>query len=692
MESLTALDLLAVKLSKYNDIVMAALVIAVISLIILPMPPFMVDTMICLNISITILLLMLSLYIRSTLSLSTFPTLLLFTTLFRLALNITTTRQILINADAGKIIFTFGNLVVGGNYVVGAVVFLIITIVQFVVIAKGSERVAEVSARFTLDAMPGKQMSIDADLRTETINLEEARRRREKLEDESKLFGAMDGAMKFVKGDAIAGIIITVINIIGGISVGAIQKGLTLQEATAKYTLLTIGDGLVSQVPALFISITSGIIVTRVDVRSTSKHLAGEMGRQVITQPKALLIAGVVIALFVLIPGFPKLQFAVLSSGLCLAGAGLYLFQKKASTKAREHKAITKQDETYQPGGGMIPEPSVMVPVLLALPQTNREAIDEPHLNERLRNLGKQFFKMTGVPYPGTAIRFHESLPSEHYIIYFEEIPLFQGLIPMDRLFIPAPLHLLEEKHIPHDVGPDFLPARKTVWVDAELKNQLVEHKIPFWDPLDILCEHVSFLLHKQAPDLLGVSEVRYLLNVLESRYSELVNEAVELIQLSTITEILQLLVMEAISIRNLKVILETIIEFGPKEKNVHNLLEHVRIKLKRHISHSHCDNQRVMHIILLSQDLEAELRQLLRQNLREVFFEIDFSRTQQLLKSLEGFLSAQSSYRPVIVTKSDLRAALRRLIVRKYPNIHVLSQEELSEDVSIQIVGTMAI
>lgn len=691
MESLTAIDHLMLRLSKYNDIVMAMLVVIIISLIILPMPPFMVDTMICLNLSITILLLMLSLYIKSTLSLSTFPTLLLFTTLFRLALNITTTRQILMNANAGQIIFTFGNLVVGGNYIVGAVVFLIITVVQFVVIAKGSERVAEVSARFTLDAMPGKQMSIDADLRSGSINLDEARHRRERLEDESKLYGAMDGAMKFVKGDAIAGMVITAINIIGGISVGALQKGMGLQEAAAKYTLLTIGDGLVSQVPALFISITSGIIVTRVDVRSASKHLAGEMSRQIITEPKALLIAGLILGLLVLIPGFPKLQLIVLSGCICIVGLGLLVFQKKAKAMLSE-KSRMKKPDSHQPLAGMAPELRIMLPILVALSSTDRQRINEQQLGEQFQSVGRLFFRRTGVPYPGAAIRFRQDVAPEQYIIYFEEVPLFNGWIPQKKLFVPAPSHILEKNNLAHEIGPNFLPGKKTIWVNEDLKDRLVQLKIPFWHHADILRENLSYLLFKHAPDLVGVSEVRYLLNALGSQYNELASEALNTLQISEITEIMKLLVKESISIRNLKAILETIIEFGVKEKNVYFLLEHVRIKLKRQISHIHCDSNKVMQIILLSQDLEVELRPYVRQSLKEVFFEINFKRAEQIYTSLERLLSAAGLQLPVIVTKTDLRAPLRRLIATKYPKIHVLSQEEISDDISIQVIGNIAI
>ncbi|MDR2390620.1 MAG: flagellar biosynthesis protein FlhA, partial [Planctomycetota bacterium] len=293
--------------NRHNDIALVALLIFIIGLMILPIPTAVMDLLIGTNLAISITMLMISMYIPSCLEFSVFPSLLLFTTLFRLSLNISSTRLILLKADAGEIIRTFGSFVAGGNLIVGGVIFLIITIVQFLVIAKGAERVSEVGARFTLDAMPGKQMSIDADMRAGVINMDEARVRRELVSKESQLYGAMDGAMKFVKGDAIAGLIITGINVVGGVAIGILQKGMTAGEALTRYSILTIGDGLVGQIPALMISITAGVIVTRV-AGANSENLGGDIGSQFMARPKAILIAGVILFLFALVPGFPKPQ------------------------------------------------------------------------------------------------------------------------------------------------------------------------------------------------------------------------------------------------------------------------------------------------------------------------------------------------------------------------------------------------
>src|SRR5687767_1552013 len=328
-------------LLRQHDLLLALLIVAVIALMILPLRPFMLDTLIALNLSLSVILLMVSLYIGSPLGLSTFPSLLLFTTLFRLSLNIAATRQILLHADAGDIIFTFGNLVVGGDIIVGVVVFLIIAVVQFIVIAKGAERVAEVGARFTLDAMPGKQMSIDAEQRSGAISQDEARRRRRHLQRESQFYGAMDGAMKFVKGDAIAGIVITVVNIVGGLAIGVAQRDMSAVDALETYGLLTIGDGLVSQIPALLISTAAGIVVTRV-ASDEEGSLGGDIGGQIFGNARALAIAAVFLVGLAIVPGLPAVPFLVLAA---VFGAMAWRLSRKAAPRPGEAETVVAQKE-----------------------------------------------------------------------------------------------------------------------------------------------------------------------------------------------------------------------------------------------------------------------------------------------------------------------------------------------------------
>ena len=419
------------------------MLLAIVFMMILPLPTALVDVLIGANMSIAVVLLMLAIYITSPLEFSAFPAVLLITTLFRLSLSITTTRLILLQGDAGQIVSTFGNFVVGGNLVVGIVVFLIITIVQFMVITKGSERVAEVSARFSLDAMPGKQMSIDGDMRAGAIDVNEARHRRSLIEKESQMYGSMDGAMKFVKGDSIAGLIIIVVNILGGVMIGVTQKGMSAGEALELFSVLTVGDGLVSQIPALFIAITAGIIVTRVS-NEESNDLGSDIGGQVIAQPRALLIGGVLLVLFALIPGFPKVTFLVLA--LVVGGGGFFLFyqQKKQSESDQSDLSSFVAQGAGSPAAkptvsrnskgklGEQEEFAMTVPLLIDLDSRLQESLEAVALNDELARVRRALYLDLGVPFPGIHLRFNEAMKDSEYLIQLQEVPVARGRIESD--------------------------------------------------------------------------------------------------------------------------------------------------------------------------------------------------------------------------------------------------------------------
>ncbi|MEI6415347.1 MAG: FHIPEP family type III secretion protein, partial [Pseudomonadota bacterium] len=395
---------------------LAALLVSVIFMMILPLPLLLIDTLLAMNLGLSALLLMVAVYLPSPLSLSSFPSLLLITTLFRLSLSISTSRLILIQADAGQIIFTFGNFVIAGNLIVGLVIFMIITIVQFIVITKGTERVAEVGARFNLDAMPGKQMSIDSDMRAGLIDMDEARRRRNVLEKESQLYGAMDGAMKFVKGDAIATLIIVFVNILGGVSIGVLQRGMEAGAAMQIYAILTVGDGLISQIPALFISITAGIIVTRVTQEENS-NLGAEISAQLMGQPRAITIAAVIMLGFALIPGFPAPVFLTLG---VLAGAMAYTLTRKSATTSQTTDTASiltaAAPAGQKPSSRKLTEQEEFAPTLPLI--LDLAAGLQPHLplaplNDELIQVRRALFYDLGVPFPGIHLRFNESLPAE---------------------------------------------------------------------------------------------------------------------------------------------------------------------------------------------------------------------------------------------------------------------------------------
>ena len=687
------------KVTRYNDIMLAGLVVAIISLMILPLPTPIVDALIATNLTVAVTLLMLAIYIPSALSLSTFPTLLLFTTLFRLSLNITTTRTILINAYGGEIINTFGNFVVSGNFVVGGVIFLIITIVQFLVIAKGSERVAEVGARFTLDAMPGKQMSIDADLRAGVIDMAEAQRRRRNVEKESQLYGAMDGAMKFVKGDAIAGLIITAINILGGMTIGVLQKGMTVAKAVQTYSILTIGDGLVSQIPALFISITAGVITTRVST-DDSENLGSDIGAQVLGQPKALLVAGCIVLAFALVPGFPKPQFLLL--GLVMGSVGYVLYRGAERRRAEEAgtaqgfvpamKAAGSPKTPERPKEGE--EFSVTVPLMIDVDARVQEVIDPQVLNDELIRIRRALYMDLGVPFPGINLRLNENISNGKYVILLQEIPASEGRLKPGYVLVREAPQNLEAIGIAYEEDVQFLPDVQTVWVSETQIDNLEAAGIAFFTPPKILTYHLSFVLQGHADDFIGIQETKFLLDRMEEGYSELVRETLRVMPIQKITEVFQRLVQEEISIRNLKVILQSLIEWGQKEKDVVLLVEYVRMGLRRYISYKYSGGQNILAAYLLDQTVEDVVRKAIRQTSGGSYLALEPATMQKIVDSLKAEVGdlSQGVKKPVLLTSMDIRRYMKKMIEQDFPSLPVLSYQELTPEITIQPLSKVTI
>jgi len=643
----------------------------------------MVDLLVTLNFAISFVLLMLSLYVPSVLSLSTFPTLLLFTTLFRLALNITTTRQILLHADAGKIIYTFGHFVVGGNYIVGAVVFLIITIVQFVVIAKGAERVAEVSARFTLDGMPGKQMSIDGDLRAETIDQDEARRRRQNLEDESKLYGAMDGAMKFVKGDAIAGLIITVINIIGGICIGSFQKGMPVAIASQKYTILTIGDGLVSQIPALLICITAGIIVTRVDTKEASGHLAGEIINQIISKPRALIVGGCILALQAFVPGFPKLHFFSIS--LLITGTGILLVLAARKRAARAKEKVIETDSSELSEIHLPRQISLTAPLAVEISATEADIISLTQLEEHFEIIGRDFYLKTGVPFPGAKAWFAEQLPESTYRILIYDVPLYTSRLFRSKLLVPASVDSLAHLQIKATTVEAVAGLDTAACVDVADQARLEAAKVPCWDANAIIANHLSTVLRKHAVEFLDVSEVRRLIDLVNEHFETLVQEVQKTLPLQTVVEIFKYLVRENVSVRNVKSILESMVEHGGKEKNPLQLAEYARLKLKRQIVHQYCDEQGMLNVMLLHPELETLLQESLRQTPEGIFLTVPNNVIQNLIDTITVETNRIPLQKIAILTSSEIRHHIRKVLEKILPDVPVLAHSEMIPEIKLK-------
>ncbi len=675
-----------------NDLVLAFFLVAIIFMMILPLPTWLVDTLIGINMTISAILLMVAMYLPSPLAFSSFPSVLLVTTLFRLGISIATTRLILLQGDAGHIILTFGNFVVGGNLVVGLVVFLILTIVQFVVITKGAERVAEVAARFSLDAMPGKQMSIDGDMRAGTIDMDEAKRRRGIVEKESQLYGAMDGAMKFVKGDAIAGLIIVAVNLLGGIVIGTMQRGMTAADAAKTYSVLTIGDGLIAQIPALFIAICAGMIVTRVQTGDEPSNVGKDIGAQVLAQPRALLIAAAVALGLGLIPGMPMAVFGVLAAVSGTIGFSLLRGMRRV---VDEKTGVVTEVPALQPAGEKRAKPKTdgseefapTVPLLMDVASNLQQSFDAEVLNEELLKIRRALYFDLGVPFPGIQLRFNDALPAESYNILLAEVPVSQGRLRPGYLLVRESTANLDALQIAYETDRKFLPHIPTLWTRDALRDPLSRAGIPFMDPSQVLTYHLAFVLKKYSADFIGIQETRFLLGAMEGRFPDLVKESTRVLPIQKIAEILQRLVSEDISVRNLRAILEALIEWGQKEKDSVLLTEYVRSTLKRHISYKYSSGQNVLPAYLLAPGIEDTVRGAIRQTSAGSYLSLDPSVSKRLVDNIKktvGDLSA-GAQRPVLLTSMDIRRYLRKMIEQDLYELPVLSYQELTQEINIQ-------
>ncbi len=680
MQSAQSQDFLST-LTRRSDVALALLLVAIIAMMILPMPTLVVDILIALNMSIAILLMMLGIYISHPLAISSFPSILLLTTLFRLSLAIATTRLILLEADAGHIIQTFGEFVVGGNLIVGLVVFLIITIVQFIVITKGTERIAEVSARFTLDAMPGKQMSIDSDMRAGVITLADARHRRENLERESQLYGALDGAMKFIKGDAIAGLIIIMVNIIGGLSIGTMQRGMAMGDALQLYSILTIGDGLVSQIPALFISITAGIIVTRVRSGDDDEHnLGSDIGGQMLGQPKALLAASGIVLAMGAVPGFPTTVFLFLGILLGITGLTLRKAQSRMEFADAEVTTIIGQQDVTKPSQLAnsdtklaLEDMNPLSPALVELPTQAKSLFALDALNQDFMRIRRDFYQDMGVPLPGISLRLSPQLEADTYQISIRGVPIAQGKL---QLVGNSPL----AKEAPQ------LPADKP---SADLVTGGTRPPTP--DNIQIISLHLAYVLRKHASEFIGIQELHTLYSKLEqASYMELVREVQRAVNTPKTVDVFRRLLNEGVSVRDLRQILGTLVEFGEIEKDTSMLAERVRISLRRQLSYAFTNGTGVLPVYMFAPETEKLLQNSLRQTPNGVFFALSPDATERLTNTLRDLEAehAKDKVRPVILTNLELRRHIRRHIDTSFPELPVVSVQELTPNISLNPIG----
>jgi len=652
-----------------KDVILAVVLLIAIVMMILPLPTFMVDILITVNITFSVILLLISIYITDPLDLSVFPSLLLITTLYRLSLTISTSRLVLLQHNAGDIVDAFGHFVVGGNLTVGLVIFTIITLVQFIVITKGTERVAEVSARFSLDGMPGKQMSIDGDLRAGVIDANQARQLRQHIQQESRFLGAMDGAMKFVKGDAIAGIIVVLVNIIGGIIIAVVQYGMSLGDAVQTYSVLSIGDGLCGQIPSLLISLSAGIVVTRVPGEK-KQNLASELSAQLGRQPQALMLTAAVLLLFSVIPGFPFIDFFVMAA---LSSLPLLLIWRRSRHPSAGAEGMPNDttDDAMLPGAR---------PLTLRL----TPVLNCATLAGEIDAMRWALFEEYGVPLPEVTVVVDAKMTVNGISVLLYQVPVFALAVPMEgSCLIQGTAEQLQGSAV---TLPDGMG--QISWLSAEMGKKA--HGIGLsvvqgnqritWLLRQVLLRHMA--------EFIGVQEARYLMDAMEKRYSELVKELQRQLPISKITETLQRLVAESVSIRDLRMIFGTLIEWAPREKDVLMLTEYVRIALRRQILHQVKSDGEALRVLRIGEGIENLIRESIRQTAMGTYAALSHQQNVRILSLVTAALQEHGDLR--IVTSVDARRFLRKIIEANLFAVAVLSWQELGESCPVQVVHSI--
>ncbi len=673
-----------------NEIMTVIGVITILVVMIIPLPSLILDFFLALNITIAITILLIAMYTVKALDFSIFPSLLLVTTLFRLSLNVASTRLILLHGNegalaAGKVIKSFGNFVVGGNYVVGMIVFIILVIINFVVITKGATRIAEVAARFTLDSMPGKQMSIDADLNAGIIDENEAKQRRKMINREAEFNGAMDGAAKFVRGDAIAGIIITLINIIGGLIIGVVQQKMPIIDAAQNYTLLTVGDGLVSQIPALIISTAAGIVVSRAASEGT---MGSDFAKQFFHHPKAVYLSALTIFFFGLIPGLPHIPFIMLS---VLIGGSTYFLRRKIV--ARETKEIEdKQQQKAEVG----PEP---VEHLLLVDTLEIEVgygliglVDREQGGEfldRVRSIRRQFALDMGLVIPPIHIRDNLQIKSSEYRILLKGVKIAGAELMVNHYLAMDPGDATRRLEGVDTKEPAFnLPA---TWIPKDKKEEAKLAGYTVVDNVTVIATHLTEIIRKHASEMLGRQDVQNLLDNLSKPYPKAVEELVpNLLSLGNVQKVLQNLLQEQISIKDMLTIVETLADYAPLTKDPEFLTEYVRHKLSRSFISPYIGEDGVLKLITMAQDVEDLLQKGLQKTEHGSYLSIDPKVADPIITSIkkESEKAMAQNVQPILMTSPTMRRHLKKMVEYFIPSLMVLSQSELLTDIRFKSIG----
>ncbi|MCL7929259.1 flagellar biosynthesis protein FlhA [Halomonas llamarensis] len=662
------------------------LILMILGMMILPLPPFVLDLLFTFNIALAVMVLLVSMFTQKPLDFAAFPAVLLFTTLLRLSLNVASTRVVLMNGHeggdaAGKVIEAFGTFLVGGNFAVGLVVFLILVVINFMVITKGAGRIAEVGARFMLDAMPGKQMAIDADLNAGLIGEEDAKQRRAEVSQEADFYGSMDGASKFVRGDAMAGLVIMVVNIIGGLLIGMMQHGMSFGDAGETYTLLTIGDGLVAQIPALVISTAAGVTVSRV---TTDQDVGQQMLSQLFVNPQVLILAAVVMGLLGLVPGMPNLVFLIFT-GL-LGGLAWFLVRQKTQLLVKEEISTEAPPPSQE-----APEASwedVQLVDTLGLEVGHRliplvDSRQKGELLGRIKSVRKKFAQEVGFLPPVVHIRDNLELSPNAYVLTMKGAEIGRAEAHPGKWLAIDPGQVSGELQGTPTQDPAFgLPA---VWIDSNQREHAQVYGYTVVDASTVIATHLNHLLHRHSPEMLGRAEVQKLLDKLSDEQKSLVEEVVpKAISLTVLQRILQNLLDEEISIRDMRSILDTLAEYAPQQQDANELTALVRVALGRAITQQWFAGQETLNVMGLDAQLEQVLLQAMNGSgaLEPGLADTLMTQAEQALERHES-----AGEPPVLVVQHSLRAVLARFLRRRLRHLVVMSQAEIPDDRTLRVI-----
>ena len=686
-------DVLSLIKQRPQELMVATGIIVILGVMVMPIPTFLLDVLISFSITFALIILMVAVFMLSPLEFSVFPSLLLVITLLRLSLNIASTRIILLNGDqgasaAGEVIESFGNFVVGGNFIVGTVVFIILVMINFIVITKGSVRTSEVAARFTLDAIPGKQMSIDADLNAGLITEQDARTRRRNLEREADFYGSMDGSIRFVRGDAIAGILITLVNILGGFAIGVFQQGMEASEAAQIYTLLTIGDGLVSQLPALVVSTAAGLVVTRAQ---SDKNLPGELMSQLLNQPYAFIIASAILFFFGMIPGLPHFPFFLMS---LLAGVIAYT-KIKSDTKTEQLALMKKDDEAKAP----LPEKvESILPLDIMELEVGYELIPlvdadrNGELLERIKSIRRQFALEMGFIVPPLHIRDNLQLKSNEYSVVIKGVDVARDSIMMGRILAMNPGTTERELDGIKTTEPTFgLPA---VWIPSNKKQEAQMAGFTVVDPATVITTHIKETIKRHAPELLGRQETQALLDKFKETNPKVVEELIpNLLPLGKVQKVLQNLLKEKISIRDLRTILEQLSDYASLTQDADVLTEYVRQSLARPITKQYQSADGTLSVLTLDRGIEDIIEGSIQKSETSAYLALEPNTAEKFLTKLRSMIETITptlETSPVLLASPGLRMHIRKFTERFLPDLAIISHSEVAPSVQIKTIGVV--